>query len=346
MADPATIYLAGKAAVTAMADGRIRKLVGWVIAAILSPVIVVVAIVCGMLSGTTDHNNEAVNLCFSGGVISGRVPENYRGYIEDMRNSFSLIDSTIAAVSSLMEGGDSLDSTRLKSIFYSLYFGADSPSLVDHLQYVDCFVMYEERTRTVRNEDGTDGEESYTVAVPIQDLSVVYGNIASAMGTNVNPDMQTNANSIYGLVLYGRGAVGLQNYSDPGEPLGDGSYQALIQEAEKYIGYPYVWGGSSPSTSFDCSGYICWVYTQSGVYNLPRDTAWGIFNKCTVIPKTEARPGDLIFFTGTYASSTPVSHVGMFVGNNKMLHCGKPIGYANIDSAYWIQKYYAMGRLQ
>lgn len=107
------------------------------------------------------------------------------------------------AVSSLIEDGDSLDSMRLKSIFYSLYFGADSPSLVDHLQYVDCFAMYEERTRTIRNEDGMGGEESYTVAIPIQDLTVVYGNISSAMGTNVNSDMQTNANSIYGLVLYG-----------------------------------------------------------------------------------------------------------------------------------------------
>ena len=111
------------------------------------------------------------------------------------------------------------------------------------------------------------------------------------------------------------------------------------------IGWPYVWGGSSPATSFDCSGYVCWVYTQSGVYHLSRTSAQGIFNQCAVIPREEARPGDLIFFTGTYASGNPVSHVGIYVGGNQMLHCGSPIGYANIDSAYWSSHYYAMGRL-
>ena len=131
----------------------------------------------------------------------------------------------------------------------------------------------------------------------------------------------------------------------PGEAMGDGSFAALMAEATKYIGWPYVWGGSSPATSFDCSGYICWVYTKSGVYNLPRTTAQGIFDQCAVIPKEEAKPGDLIFFTGTYASASPVSHVVIYVGGNQMLHCGSPIGYAHIDSAYWSGHFYAMGRL-
>ena len=94
-----------------------------------------------------------------------------------------------------------------------------------------------------------------------------------------------------------------------GAGLSDGSFSALIAEAEKYIGYPYVWGGSTPSMSFDCSGYICWIFTQSGTYNLPRTTAQGIYNQCTPISQSEAQPGDLIFFTGTYSSSSPVTHI-------------------------------------
>ena len=107
--------------------------------------------------------------------------------------------------------------------------------------------------------------------------------------------------------------------------MGDGSFSALMAEATRYIGYPYVWGGSSPDTSFDCSGYICWVYTRSGVYHLSRTTAQGIYDQCAIVSREEARPGDLVFFTGTYASAGAVSHVGIYVGGSRMLHCGSPI---------------------
>ncbi len=131
----------------------------------------------------------------------------------------------------------------------------------------------------------------------------------------------------------------------PGAAMGDGSFGALITEAEKYLGYPYVWGGSNPNTSFDCSGFICWVYTQSGVHNLPRTTAQGIYNQCTPVSVENAKPGDLIFFTGTYDSANPVSHIGMYVGNGQMLHAGDPISYANINSNYWQKHLYGFGRL-
>ena len=136
-----------------------------------------------------------------------------------------------------------------------------------------------------------------------------------------------------------------EHYEIPGEALSDPDFAALIAEAEKYLGYPYVWGGSSPSTSFDCSGFVCWVYTHSGVYNLPRTTATGIYNQCAIISPSEARPGDCIFFTGTYASAGPVSHIGIYVGNGMMIHCGEPIKYANINTNYWQQHFYAFGRL-
>ncbi|HAC0715743.1 TPA_asm: peptidoglycan DD-metalloendopeptidase family protein [Listeria monocytogenes] len=123
-------------------------------------------------------------------------------------------------------------------------------------------------------------------------------------------------------------------------------YKKLITYAEQYLGYPYVFGGSTPATSFDCSGFISWVYTQSGVHNLPRTTAQGIYDQTQKINRSEARAGDLIFFTGTYNAGRPVTHIGIYVGNGKMLHCGDPIGYTSIDTPYWQQHFYGFGRLK
>lgn len=120
----------------------------------------------------------------------------------------------------------------------------------------------------------------------------------------------------------------------------------LFAEAEKYLGYPYVWGGSTPETSFDCSGFVCWSFTNSGVYNLPRTTAQGIYNQCKKISPSEARAGDLIFFENTYSSYEPVTHIGIYAGNNRMLHCGNPIQYTSTQSAYWKSHFYGFGRLE
>lgn len=121
----------------------------------------------------------------------------------------------------------------------------------------------------------------------------------------------------------------------------------MITEAEKYLGYPYVWGGSSPSTSFDCSGFVSWVINHCGNgWNVGRQTANGLMGKCDIIPKSEAKPGDLIFFQKTYNTSG-ASHVGIYVGNGMMIHCGKPqISYASIETNYWRQHYYCMGRIR
>lgn len=131
---------------------------------------------------------------------------------------------------------------------------------------------------------------------------------------------------------------------NPGAPMGDRTFEAMIQEAEKHLGYPYVWGGSSPSTSFDCSGYVSWVINHSG-WNVGRLGAQGLFNISTPVSKSGAQPGDLIFFTGTYSSANPVSHVGIYVGGGRMIHCGDPISYANVNSNYWQSHFYAYGRL-
>ena len=131
----------------------------------------------------------------------------------------------------------------------------------------------------------------------------------------------------------------------PPESYDDAAVQALMEEAAKYLGYPYVWGGSSPSTSFDCSGFVCWVFTNSGVHNLPRTTAQGIYDQCTPVPAADAKAGDIIFFTGTYNSGGAVSHVGIYCGNGVMIHAGDPIKYSNINTSYWQSHFYSFGRL-
>ena len=145
----------------------------------------------------------------------------------------------------------------------------------------------------------------------------------------------------------GAGSSGeYQDYDIPVEALTDEKFRKMITEAEKYLGYPYVWGGSSPSTSFDCSGFVSWVINHCGNgWNVGRQTANGLMGKCDIIPKSEAKPGDLIFFQKTYNTSG-ASHVGIYVGNGMMIHCGSPISYASIETSYWRQHYYCMGRIR
>ena len=133
-------------------------------------------------------------------------------------------------------------------------------------------------------------------------------------------------------------------YRIPGEAMSDARFAAMITEAEKYIGYPYVWGGSSPSTSFDCSGFVCWVINQSGVGSVGRTTAQGLFNMSTPVTRAEAKPGDLVFFHSTYVTSDTVTHIGIYVGESMMIHAGNPIGYVDFDLKYG-SHFYAIGRI-
>lgn len=139
------------------------------------------------------------------------------------------------------------------------------------------------------------------------------------------------------------GGGGMGGY--PGEPYDDETYQRLLAEATKYIGMPYVWGGSTPETSFDCSGYVCWCLNASGVASVGRTNAQGLYNMCTPISREEAHPGDLIFFTGTHSAGHPVTHVAFYVGNGMMLEAGKPIGYSSFETPYWTKHFYSFGRL-
>ena len=195
-----------KAAAALLSNEKTRKAVGWVIAAILSPVILIVVLVCSLLSGTADHNNSAVDLTFYGGTISSQMPADYRNYIEDMRGSFSDLDSAVSEIAPMIESG-SIDSTRMKAIFYSLFFGAENLRMNqnDYREFADAFVRYEERTRTVTDGDGNETEETYMVAIPLSNLNAIYGNLESALGRTITEENRINAAQIYSRVLYGYG---------------------------------------------------------------------------------------------------------------------------------------------
>lgn len=217
----------------------------------------------------------------------------------------------------------------------------------------------ERRTGSYTDADGNTQTYTYTVEVPYNYyiLNVKLENFnLSHLPVYIMTEEQLSMYAVYMSTLGNRpdlfphsaypNASTLREptyYEIPPEALEDETFAAIIAEAEKYLGYPYVWGGSNPNTSFDCSGYVSWVINHSG-WNVGRLGAQGLCNICTPVTGAQARPGDLIFFKGTY--DTPgVSHVGIYVGNGMMIHCGNPISYANVNTTYWKNHFYAYGRL-
>ena len=217
----------------------------------------------------------------------------------------------------------------------------------------------ERRTGTYTDAEGNTHTYTYTVEVPYNYsiLNVKLENFnLSHLPVYIMTEEQLSMYAVYMSTLGNRpdlfphsaypNASTLREptyYDIPPEALEDETFAAIIAEAEKYLGYPYVWGGSNPNTSFDCSGYVSWVINHSG-WNVGRLGAQGLCNICTPVTGAQARPGDLIFFKGTY--DTPgVSHVGIYVGNGMMIHCGNPISYANVNTTYWKNHFYAYGRL-
>jgi len=215
----------------------------------------------------------------------------------------------------------------------------------------------------VEGEDGYQSRYAHCSSLSVSaGQEVKQGDVIAAVGstgtsTGAHLHLEVTHNGEYlnpyfyvdnggGGYLPGGGAAQNPDFSEnPGDAMGDGSFAAMLEEAEKYLGFPYVWGGSSPSTSFDCSGYVSWVVNHSGVGSVGRQTAQGLFNLCTPVSRADMQPGDLVFFTGTYSTANPVTHVGIYVGGGRMIHCGSPISYASIDGNYWSSKFYSGGRL-
>ncbi|CFX91625.1 Duplicated hybrid motif [Syntrophomonas zehnderi OL-4] len=204
MAAPATVALAVKAAITAATDKRTRNAVCILVAALVTPLILIIVMIVSLLSAAADHNNTAIDLCFNGGAISSQAPADYAAHIRDMRGSFSELDAAITDISAELEDG-SLDSIRIKAIFYALLFGAENLRMDNsgYQAFVKCFVGYETRTRTVDHGDGTTSEETRTVAVPIKSLPEIYDNLENTLGRTITLEDQANAAEIYYRILYG-----------------------------------------------------------------------------------------------------------------------------------------------
>lgn len=216
------------------------------------------------------------------------------------------------------------------------------------------------RTRTTSSTDPETGEttteeeeyEYYILHVKLRNKGlnrvVVGSGLSEDEMERYTVLLQTRGNrpDIFGDDIYATPGGEYTDYDIPGEALTDTRFANMVREAEKYLGYPYVWGGSSPSTSFDCSGFVSWVLNNCGNgWSVGRQTANGLMGCCDIIPRSSAEPGDLIFFQGTY-DTAGASHVGIYVGNGMMIHCGNPISYASIESNYWQQHFYCFGRVR
>ena len=256
----------------------------------------------------------------------------------------------ISMISALHEGAWTLDEVRgtLQDLFDRQYILTED---------VVVETRYRTETDTWTDADGNTHTDTYQVPYDYYICTVTLENFnLSHVPVYIMSEEQLGMYATYMATLGNRpdlfpgsGYIGkyvegsYTDYDIPPEALDDGVFATIIKEAEKYLGYPYVWGGSSPSTSFDCSGFVSWVINHSG-WDVGRLGAQGLCNICTPVSSANVKPGDLVFFTGTY--DTPgVSHVGIYVGNNMMIHCGDPISYANLNSSYWQSHFYRYGRL-
>ena len=300
-------------------DKRVRTMIISIIVGILAIIIVPLLAMTAISNANSDYARFIARTVFDGGPITQDIQEEHVKYVEEMIEVFEYLDLAIEKIEEQQEGD--LDDIKVKSFFYVLYFEKDISEFEEiyYEEFINCFV----------------GE---------MDDNEICKNFKIDLGETITEIQKEEIRSLYLFIKYGFTSTG--NITGiPGEAFDDEVFAQLMGEATKYIGRTYVWGGSNPNTGFDCSGFVCWSYTQSGVYNLPRTTAQNIYNQCVPITKEEAKPGDLVFFHSTYVTSSEVTHIGIYVGDGQMIHCGDPIGYASLSSSYWTKHFYGYGRL-
>lgn len=316
MASPMAVAVMTKKALELAEDKRVRTLLASIAAGIVIVMLIPLLVVVSIFNTQASFSQEVARIVFDGGPISTDIDAELSKAMEEMIDAFEELDQTIE---SLEEEG--FDDIKVKSFFYILYFAKDLTGFDEEFYagFVDCFVDKDE-----------DNE--------------IYEELEDYLSYEFTETEKMEIRNLYLFIKYGYSATD-KITGIPGEAFNDATFAQLMQEATKYIGFPYQWGGSTPETSFDCSGFVCWVYTHSGVHNLPRASAQDIYNQCTPVSKDEVKPGDLVFFTGTYQTNKAVTHIGIYVGDNQMLHCGDPIGYANLGNSYWVKHFYGFGRL-
>ena len=257
----------------------------------------------------------------------------------------------ISIITAMQEGGWTIDEVGdlLQTLFDKQYILTEE---------VEVETRYRTETDTWTDEEGNEHTDTYEVPYDYYICTVKLENFdLSHLPVYLMDEDHLSLYSVYMATLgnrpdlFGESSYIGKYYGDqstyeiPTEALADEQFAAMISEAEKYLGYPYVWGGSSPSTSFDCSGFVCWVLNHCGVgWNVGRTTAEGLRGMCSYVSPSDAKPGDLIFFEKTYNTSG-ASHIGIYVGENTMLHCGDPIQYTRIDTSYWQSHFLQFGRL-
>ena len=241
--------------------------------------------------------------------------------------------------------------SELKSLFQNMY-------TLTYKEEIE--IRYRTVTTSYTDEEGNEHTESHEEPYEYKKLIVTLEK--REMDDIIREAFQAYPNNLshYEILLaskgnmewvFGTGSGNLSeivdnpDFSNPGLEFNEESVKRIVHEAEKHIGKRYVFGANGPN-NFDCSSFVCWVYTHSGVKNMPRTTAWGIYkNYCNPVSPSEAKPGDIIFFKGTYNSGSPISHVGIYAGGGYMIHAGDPIRYAKIDTPYWRDHFYGFGRV-
>lgn len=352
---------------------------------ILAVILIVVVVIsgsltsCSMMMGGTSNITIGTSFTAQDSDILA-VDRDYTQFETDLHNTLDQVPQDHPGYDEyryvLAEiGHNPFQLAAVLTVLYEDYTRAEVQAKIQSIyqsQYTLTFqTIVEVRTRTetrtghrtVHHADGTTSSESYTYEVEVEynyyilQTTLVNNTLDTVIrGLGLTADqmqryellLETYGNKagLFGDDIYSEVNPGdYQDYDIPPEALTDQRFANMIREAEKYLGYPYVWGGSSPSTSFDCSGFVSYVLNHCGNgWSMGRQTANGLRGKCTAVSPSEAKPGDLIFFQGTYGTSG-ASHVGIYVGNGMMIHCGNPIQYASVNTTYWQNHFMCYGRI-
>ena len=286
------------------------------------------------------------------------VEENYPGYDEYLIEKEGEIGHNTHELLSYITSrcGEIKDSKEVQSIIHDLFTKMYDLSYREEIE-----IRYRTVTETYTDEDGNEHTESHEEAYEYKKLIVtlkkremdsIVREIFAEYPDNVLHYEALLASKGNMETIFGSGNGNLSeivdnpDFSNPGIAFDDVTVKALFQEAEKHIGKRYVFGANGPN-NFDCSSFVCWSFTHSGVKNMPRTTAWGIYKTyCNPVSPSEAKAGDIIFFKNTYDSGSPISHVGIYAGNGMMIHAGDPIRFVSINTPYWREHFYGFGRVK
>ncbi len=333
--DPATAAMIAKAAIAVGTNKKVWTGIASVIAALLLPFILAVACIISIASGGADHNKAAVRLAFEGGSIPSGMPEDYREYIGQMQESFAGLDAVLEEIEAMAEG-ELPDRYLVKSVFYSLYFGADRVRLdaEDYRRFADCFVNYEERTRTIVKPDGSKREETYVAAVAVTDKVEIFEKLRTGYGKAATYEQQSNAVNVWHLAKYNttapmegdgfedwiswNGGGDVIYYDLPANEVGG----KVLELAMSRLGDPYSQAYRGKGSYVDCSYLSMWCYRQAGI-TIPGTAAeqgrYMVEHNLT-ISKEALQPGDLVFWShkpnGRFMN---ITHVGIYAGNGMVV---------------------------